>query len=246
MSTDNTLIQMKKLNKVFNTDGNKTSALIDVDLTIYKGDYLSIQGPSGGGKSTLLSIIGLLDQASDGEYLISDVAVTSLNPAQMAKVRNREIGFIFQDFNLIGDMTVRQNVELPLIYRGISKDKRQTMVSDVLKKVNMSERMDHLPGQLSGGQQQRVAVARAIVGKPALLLADEPTGNLDSINGDAVMQLLADLNKEGVTICMVTHDSRYADYAKRVVHLFDGKIQQEVSSVEFVSSLAEQNIAEAV
>jgi putative ABC transport system ATP-binding protein len=244
MSVNNILIQMKKLNKNFNAYGNTTSALKDVDLTIYKGDYLSIQGPSGGGKSTLLSIIGLLDQASSGEYLISDIAVTSLNPAHMAKVRNKEIGFIFQDFNLIGDMTVSQNVELPLIYRGMSKQQRQAMVADVLKQVNMSERMHHLPGQLSGGQQQRVAVARAIVGRPALLLADEPTGNLDSVNGDAVMQLLADLNKEGVTVCMVTHDSRYADYAKRVVHLFDGKIQQEVSSVEFISD--EKNIVETV
>jgi len=224
MSNNSPLINITNLNKTYQSDGNKTHALKSIDLTINQGDYLSIKGPSGGGKSTLLSIIGLLDQASSGEYTISGVSVTKLSAAQMAKVRNKEIGFIFQDFNLIGDMSVSQNVELPLIYRGIDKQQRKTLVADVLKQVNMSERAQHLPGQLSGGQQQRVAIARAIVGKPTLLLADEPTGNLDSVNGDSVMQLLSELNKAGVTICMVTHDSRYAHLAKRTVNLFDGQV----------------------
>lgn len=218
------LIQISGLNKVYQTSDSETHALKNIDLKIYPGEYLSIQGPSGGGKSTLLSIIGLLDQASSGNYQISDVMVTTLTASQMAKVRNREIGFIFQDFNLIGDMTVSQNVELPLIYRGIPKAIRTSRVKEVLQQVNMLERAEHKPNQLSGGQQQRVAVARALVGTPSLLLADEPTGNLDSQNGDAVMQLLADLNEQGVTICMVTHDSRYAHFAKRTVHLFDGQL----------------------
>jgi len=224
MTNKNPLIQISKLNKIYHSDGSKTHALQDIDLTINQGDYLTIQGPSGGGKSTLLSIIGLLDKASSGEYLISDVPVTNLSESQMAKVRNKEIGFIFQDFNLIGDMTVSQNVELPLIYRGISKTERATRVSEVLARVNMSERAKHLPNQLSGGQQQRVAVARALVGKPTLLLADEPTGNLDSVNGDSVMKLLSELNEQGVTICMVTHDGRYADFSKTTINLFDGKV----------------------
>jgi len=223
------LIQISGLNKVYRTCDSETHALKNIDLKIYPGDYLSIQGPSGGGKSTLLSIIGLLDQASSGNYQISDVMVTTLTASQMAKVRNREIGFIFQDFNLIGDMTVSQNVELPLIYRGIAKAIRTARVKEVLQQVNMLERAGHKPNQLSGGQQQRVAVARALVGSPSLLLADEPTGNLDSQNGDAVMQLLADLNEQGVTICMVTHDSRYAHFAKRTVHLFDGQLVDTVS-----------------
>jgi len=219
-------IQLSKLNKIFPGDGVTTQALKDIDLSIYKGDYLSIQGPSGGGKSTLLSIIGLLDQPTSGEYKIGEINTSVLSASNVAKVRNQEIGFIFQDFNLIGDMTVWQNVELPLIYRGIKLLERQRLVKNVLEKVNMIERAKHLPTQLSGGQQQRVAVARAIVGNPSLLLADEPTGNLDSKNGDSVMQLLEELNTEGVTICMVTHDSRYANFAKRVVHLTDGVLQE--------------------
>ena len=224
MTNQKTLIKISKLNKIYHTDGNQTNALKDVNLTISQGDYVTIQGPSGGGKSTLLSIIGLLDKATTGDYQISDFSVNNLSGAQMAKVRNREIGFIFQDFNLIGDMTVSQNVELPLVYRGIKKSVRTVKVAEVLKRVNMSERAKHLPNQLSGGQQQRVAVARALVGSPTLLLADEPTGNLDSINGDSVMQLLSELNEQGVTICMVTHDSRYAHFAKRTINLFDGEV----------------------
>jgi len=224
MTNQKPLIKINQLNKVYKTSDSVTHALRDIDLTIYSGEYVSIQGPSGGGKSTLLSIIGLLDTATSGEYEISDVAVTSLTPSQMAKVRNKEIGFIFQDFNLIGDMTVWQNVELPLIYRGIARAARRVKVEQVLRQVNMIERAEHKPNQLSGGQQQRVAVARALVGTPSLLLADEPTGNLDSKNGDSVMQLLQRLNDQGVTICMVTHDSRYAHFAKRTVNLFDGQI----------------------
>jgi putative ABC transport system ATP-binding protein len=224
MTNKKALIKITNLNKVYHTDGNQTNALKDVNLTISAGDYVTIQGPSGGGKSTLLSIIGLLDKASSGDYQISNYSVKSLSDSQMAKVRNREIGFIFQDFNLIGDMTVSQNVELPLVYRGIKKSVRKVKVAAVLKRVNMSEKSQHLPNQLSGGQQQRVAVARALVGSPTLLLADEPTGNLDSINGDSVMQLLSELNEQGVTICMVTHDSRYAHFAKRTINLFDGEV----------------------
>lgn len=224
MTNKKTLINISNLNKTYYTDGSQTNALKDVDLSISEGDYVTIQGPSGGGKSTLLSIIGLLDKASSGDYQISGYSVESLSNSQMAKVRNREIGFIFQDFNLIGDMTVSQNIELPLVYRGVKKTVRKAKVAEVLKRVNMVERAQHLPNQLSGGQQQRVAVARALVGSPTLLLADEPTGNLDSINGDSVMQLLSELNEQGVTICMVTHDSRYAHYAKRTVNLFDGEV----------------------
>ncbi len=224
MTNKKTLINITNLNKIYNTDGSQTNALKNVNLTISEGDYVTIQGPSGGGKSTLLAIIGLLDKATSGDYQISDYSVKSLTGSQMAKVRNREIGFIFQDFNLIGDMTVSQNIELPLVYRGIKKSVRTAKVAEVLKRVNMSERAKHLPNQLSGGQQQRVAVARALVGSPTLLLADEPTGNLDSVNGDSVMQLLSELNEQGVTICMVTHDSRYAHFAKRTINLFDGQV----------------------
>jgi len=224
MTNAKALINITNLSKIYHTDGNQTHALNSIDLTIYQGDYLTIQGPSGGGKSTLLSIMGLLDKATSGDYKISDVSVAKLSAAQMAKVRNKEIGFIFQDFNLIGDMTVSQNVELPLVYRGINKAIRKEKVAEVLARVNMTERAQHLPNQLSGGQQQRVAVARALVGSPTLLLADEPTGNLDSVNGDSVMKLLSELNEQGVTICMVTHDSRYANFSKRSINLFDGEI----------------------
>ena len=236
MTTPNELIQIKNLNKVFATGDTKTQALNDINLSISQGDYISIKGPSGGGKSTLLSIIGLLDKASSGEYTISGIAVSKLTESQMAAVRNKEIGFIFQDFNLIGDMTVSQNVELPLIYAGVKKSERKQKVKDVLSRVNMIEREHHLPNQLSGGQQQRVAVARALVGSPTLLLADEPTGNLDSVNGDSVMQLLSELNEQGVTICMVTHDSRYAHFAKRTINLFDGKIAD--SSTEDAANIS--------
>ena len=237
MTNQKALIKISQLNKIYqntstgsDSNNGKTQALNNINLTINQGDYLAIQGPSGGGKSTLLSIIGLLDNASSGDYYLSDVCVSQLSATQMAKVRNREIGFIFQDFNLIGDMSVSQNVELPLIYRGVKKSERKLKVAEVLERVNMSERAHHLPNQLSGGQQQRVAVARALVGKPTLLLADEPTGNLDSTNGDSVMQLLSELNQQGVTICMVTHDSRYAHLAKTTLNLFDGKVVSNIST----------------
>jgi putative ABC transport system ATP-binding protein len=237
-----TLININNLSKVYHTDGTPTHALKNINLSIKQGDYVTIQGPSGGGKSTLLSIIGLLDKATSGEYYISDVSVAKISNSQMAKVRNREIGFIFQDFNLIGDMTVSQNVELPLIYRGINKATRKIQVAEVLKRVNMSERAQHLPNQLSGGQQQRVAVARALVGSPTLLLADEPTGNLDSVNGDSVMQLLSELNEQGVTICMVTHDSRYAHFSKRTVNLFDGAVVSNIDNTK--SNVVKENNVE--
>ena len=245
MKNSKTLINITNLSKVYHTGGTQTKALKGIDLTITQGDYVTIQGPSGGGKSTLLSIIGLLDKASSGDYQISDVSVAKLSESQMAKVRNREIGFIFQDFNLIGDMTVSQNVELPLIYRGVNKAIRKEKVAQVLKRVNMTERAQHLPNELSGGQQQRVAVARALVGSPTLLLADEPTGNLDSVNGDSVMQLLSELNEQGVTICMVTHDSRYAHFANRTVNLFDGKVMSNTANSEQdKAEVPPQNVAE--
>jgi len=231
MSNPKKLIDINNLSKIYHTGNTPTHALKEVSLTISQGDYVTIQGPSGGGKSTLLSIIGLLDKATSGEYKISDVSVAKLSQSQMAKVRNKEIGFIFQDFNLIGDMTVSQNVELPLIYRGVKKSARKAKVDEVLKRVNMMERAQHLPNQLSGGQQQRVAVARALVGNPTLLLADEPTGNLDSVNGDSVMQLLSELNEQGVTICMVTHDSRYAHFSNSTINLFDGEVVKNTQSL---------------
>ncbi|VEL98341.1 putative ABC transport system ATP-binding protein [Alteromonas sp. 76-1] len=232
-NSTNLLIKMENINKIFYTDKLETHALSGFDFEIHKGDYVSISGPSGCGKSTLLSILGLLDSPTNGKFILNNFDVSNLSVAQRAKIRNREIGFIFQDFNLIGDLTVFQNVELPLTFRNMPKEEREANVIACLAKVGMDKRADHLPSQLSGGQQQRVAVARALVGKPSILLADEPTGNLDSKNGDAVMQLLEELNQEGVTICIVTHDSRYADYAKRIVKLFDGKI---------VGDLAESNI----
>jgi putative ABC transport system ATP-binding protein len=243
MSNSKVLIDIKNLSKTYQTDGTKTHALKEVSLTISQGDYVTIQGPSGGGKSTLLSIIGLLDKASSGEYKISDISVSQLTQSQIAKVRNKEIGFIFQDFNLIGDMTVSQNVELPLVYRGVKKSIRKAKVDEVLKRVNMEKRAQHLPNQLSGGQQQRVAVARALVGNPTLLLADEPTGNLDSVNGDSVMQLLSELNAQGVTICMVTHDSRYAHFSNRTLNLFDGEVaSHSVGNSEKTSHLIQSNL----
>jgi putative ABC transport system ATP-binding protein len=247
MTNSKALINISNLSKIYHTDGTQTHALKSVNLTICQGDYVTIQGPSGGGKSTLLSIIGLLDKATSGEYQISDVSVEKLSESHMAKVRNREIGFIFQDFNLIGDMTVSQNVELPLIYRGVSKATRKAQVVEVLKRVNMTERAQHLPNQLSGGQQQRVAVARALVGNPTLLLADEPTGNLDSVNGDSVMQLLSELNQQGVTICLVTHDSRYAHFAKRTINLFDGEVVSNIENTKpYKAELKSQHVAEII
>ena len=221
------LIQLDAVRKVFYTDEVETHALADIHLTIRQGEYVSIEGPSGCGKTTLLSLLGLLDTPSDGSYLLEGKPVSNLTPAERARIRNRRIGFIFQAFNLIGDLTVYENVELPLTYRGMSGAERKRRVHDGLEKVGMSHRAKHYPAQLSGGQQQRVAVARAVVGDPAILLADEPTGNLDSANGGAVMDLLRELHRGGATICMVTHDPRYASYAERTVRLFDGRIVEE-------------------
>jgi putative ABC transport system ATP-binding protein len=221
------LIQMQDIKKVFYADEVETHALAGVHFDISEGDYVAIAGPSGCGKSTLLSILGLLDTATEGTYTLSGEPVQNLDHSQRAYIRNREIGFIFQAFNLIGDLTVYENVELPLTYRGMGGSERKERVQASLERVGMAHRMQHYPSQLSGGQQQRVAVARAIVGKPLILLADEPTGNLDSKNGNAVMELLTELHEEGATICMVTHDPRYAHVAERTVHLFDGQVVSE-------------------
>jgi len=218
------LIQMTGIKKVFLTDEVETHALQDIHFHIRKGEYVAISGPSGCGKTTLLSILGLLDTPSGGQYLLEGQQVSGLAPIERARVRNRQIGFIFQAFNLIGDLTVFENVELPLTYRDMPAGERRDRVAAALERVGMSHRTKHYPTQLSGGQQQRVAVARAVAGDPAILLADEPTGNLDSKNGEAVMELLRELNAAGSTICMVTHDSRYASHAGREVHLFDGRV----------------------
>jgi putative ABC transport system ATP-binding protein len=221
------VIQLEGVTKVFLTDEVETHALAGIHLEIKKGEYFSISGPSGCGKSTLLSILGLLDSPTDGAYQLNGKPVQDLSMSERARVRNREIGFIFQAFNLIGDLTVYENVELPLTYRGMPSAERKKRVQESLDKVGMAHRMKHYPSQLSGGQQQRVAVARALCGQPAILLADEPTGNLDSRNGEAVMDLLRELHREGATICMVTHDPRYARYADRTIHLFDGRVVDE-------------------
>ncbi|MGD8454008.1 MAG: ABC transporter ATP-binding protein [Phycisphaerae bacterium] len=221
------LIRLEGVSKVFYTDEVETHALADVHLEIRSGEYVSIAGPSGCGKSTLLSILGLLDSPTGGAYALEGEAVAGLSAQQRARIRNRQVGFIFQSFNLIGDLNVFENVELPLTYRGMPKGERRQRSQQALEKVGMVHRMKHYPAQLSGGQQQRVAVARALVGAPAILLADEPTGNLDSRNGEAVMELLAELHAAGATICMVTHDERYSQCATRTVHLFDGRIVDE-------------------
>ncbi|HEU4988675.1 MAG: ABC transporter ATP-binding protein [Gemmatimonadota bacterium] len=221
------LIQLQSIRKVFYTDEVETHALSDVHLEIKQGEYVAISGPSGCGKTTLLSILGLLDTPSDGEYLLDGRQVAGLDAADRARVRNRQIGFIFQAFNLIGDLTVYENVELPLTYRGMSANERKERVHAALDRVGMSHRVKHFPAQLSGGQQQRVAVARAVAGDPAILLADEPTGNLDSANGEQVMDLMRELHRNGATICMVTHDPRYAAHADRSINLFDGRVVDE-------------------
>jgi putative ABC transport system ATP-binding protein len=221
------LIALEGIKKVFYTDEVETHALSDIQLEIRIGEYLAIAGPSGCGKTTLLSILGLLDSPTEGSYTLDGQPVSRLTAAERARVRNRQIGFIFQAFNLIGDLTVYENVELPLTYRGMPAEERRKRVQAALERVGMSHRMKHFPAQLSGGQQQRVAVARAVAGDPAILLADEPTGNLDSTNGEAVMELLRELHQGGATICMVTHDARYARHAERSVHLFDGKVVEE-------------------
>jgi len=223
-SPNGTLIKMQGVSKIFFTDELETHALAQIDMEIKKGEYLAIAGPSGCGKSTLLAILGLLDSPTEGDYLLNGKPVSSLKLSDRSRIRNREIGFIFQAFNLIGDLTVYENVELPLTYRGMASAERKEKVQSALQRVEMAHRAKHYPAQLSGGQQQRVAVARALVGDPLILLADEPTGNLDSKNGDAVMDLLKELHSNGATICMVTHDPRYAHHAERTLHLFDGRI----------------------
>jgi len=225
--TTSPIIRLEGIKKVFTTDEVETHALADIHLEIREGEFLSIAGPSGCGKSTLLAILGLLDAPSHGLYELSGKPVARLNLSDRARIRNREIGFIFQSFNLIGDLTVFENVELPLVYRGLPSGERRTRVMLALEEVGMVHRAKHLPAQLSGGQQQRVAVARAVAGRPTILLADEPTGNLDSTNGDAVMDLLKELHRRGSTICMVTHDPRFANFADRTVQLFDGRVVEE-------------------
>jgi len=236
-ASSQTLIRLEGTTKVFFTDEVETHALSGVHLEISRGEFVSISGPSGCGKSTLLSILGLLDSPSDGKYMLNGSPVEDLTVAQRTRIRNREIGFIFQAFNLIGDLTVYENVELPLTYRGMSSTERKQRVQEALERVGMSHRMKHYPAQLSGGQQQRVAVARALAGKPSILLADEPTGNLDSKNSEAVMDLLRDLHREGATICMVTHDPRYSQFADRIIQLFDGQIVDENTAAPAHASL---------
>jgi putative ABC transport system ATP-binding protein len=221
------LILMDDVKKVFMTDEVETHALAGIHLQIKRGEYVAINGPSGCGKSTLLSILGLLDSPSDGNYVLNTKPVSNLSLSERTRIRNREIGFVFQAFNLIGDLNVYENVELPLTYRGMGSAERKQRVQQALEKVGMAHRIKHYPSQLSGGQQQRVAVARALVGDPSILLADEPTGNLDSKNGEAVMELMTELHRGGATICMVTHDPRYSRFADRSIHLFDGRIVEE-------------------
>jgi len=221
------LIRLDGVTKVFVTDEVETHALAGIHIDLQRGEYIAIAGPSGCGKSTLLAILGLLDSPTDGTYILNGKEVQSLKLSERARIRNREIGFIFQAFNLIGDLTVYENVELPLTYRGMGGAERKKRVYESLERVGMSHRVKHYPSQLSGGQQQRVAVARALAGEPSILLADEPTGNLDSTNGEQVMDLLRELHRGGATICMVTHDPRYAKYADRGIHLFDGRIVEE-------------------
>jgi putative ABC transport system ATP-binding protein len=218
------LIRLAGVSKIFHTEEVETHALSAIDLEIRAGEYVAVGGPSGCGKTTLLSILGLLDSPSEGSYVLAGEPVATLNKTQRARVRSRAIGFIFQAFNLIGDLNVFRNVELPLIYRGMPATERKRAVHEALERVGLLHRIHHYPGQLSGGQQQRVAVARAVAGRPLVLLADEPTGNLDSKNGADVMALLGDLNREGATICLVTHDPRYALQAQRTVRLFDGRL----------------------
>ncbi len=226
-TTSQTLLRLEGVTKVFYTDEIETHALSGIHLEIEPGEFVSIAGPSGCGKSTLLSILGLLDSPTGGNYSLNGKPVENLSLAERARIRNREVGFIFQSFNLIGDLSVYENVELPLTYRGMATAERRQRTTEALERVGMAHRAKHLPSQLSGGQQQRVAVARAIVGQPLILMADEPTGNLDSKNGDAVMELLRELHRGGATICMVTHDQRFARHADRTIHIFDGQIIEE-------------------
>jgi putative ABC transport system ATP-binding protein len=224
---DQPMIRLEGVTKVFTTDEVETHALAGIHLEVRKGEFVSIAGPSGCGKSTLLSILGLLDSPTGGRHFLAGNSVADLPLNERARIRNREVGFIFQSFNLIGDLTVFENVELPLTYRSLRSSERRTRVREALERVGMSHREKHLPSQLSGGQQQRVAVARAVAGDPLIVLADEPTGNLDSAHGEAVMELMVELHRAGATICMVTHDPRYAAYADRTIHLFDGRVVEE-------------------
>lgn len=226
-ANDQPMIRLQGATKVFYAEEVETHALAEVSLEIRRGEYVSIAGPSGSGKSTLLSILGLLEPPTDGDYLLKGKSIADLSVGDRSRIRNREIGFIFQSFNLIGDLSVSENVELPLTYRGMTSSERKRRVNDALNRVGMAHRAKHMPSQLSGGQQQRVAVARAVAGDPSLLLADEPTGNLDSTNGDAVMELLRDLHRDGATVCLVTHSPHYARHADHVVHLFDGRISEQ-------------------
>jgi len=237
-ASDQALITLEGVTKVFMTDEVETHALAGIHMQINTGEYVSIGGPSGCGKTTLLSLLGLLDSPSDGTYLLNGKPVQGLSLSERARIRNQEIGFIFQSFNLIGDLTVFENVELPLTYRGMRAAERRERVHAALERVGMAHRAKHLPSQLSGGQQQRVAVARAVGGQPLILLADEPTGNLDSKNGEAVMELLRELHREGATICMVTHDPRFAKNADRQIHLFDGRVVEEYMDEAPASSSA--------
>src|ERR1041385_1369970 len=232
MSRGDELVHLDDVTKIFFTDEIETHALSGIHLTIDEGEYVSIAGPSGGGKSTLLSILGLLDTPSSGHYRLRSVPINDTPVRERARMRNREVGFIFQNFNLIGDLNVYENVELPLSYRELTYRERRAKVQQALERVGMAHRMKHYPSQLSGGQQQRVAVARAIVGEPSILLADEPTGNLDSANGERVMSLLQDLHDDGATICIVTHDPRYARHAQRTVRLLDGRIVEDDAPVQ--------------
>ena len=234
MTNPDSLIQLEGVTKVFTTDEVETHALAGIHMDIKRGEYVSISGPSGCGKSTLLAILGLLDTPSTGTYTLNGKPVQTLKLSERARIRNREIGFIFQAFNLIGDLNVYENVELPLTYRGMGSTERRKKVHEALERVGMSHRVKHYPSQLSGGQQQRVAVARALGGDPSILLADEPTGNLDSQNGEQVMDLLRELHRAGSTICMVTHDPRYAKYSDRAIHLFDGRVVEENSEMAVI------------
>ena len=220
------LIMLKDLRRVYSTDTVETHALGGIDLTIERGEYVTIEGPSGCGKSTLLTVLGLLDEPTSGEYLLAGVPVRDIDAEERARLRNREIGFIFQSFNLIPEMTVAENVGLPLTYRkGVTTAERKSAVAKALERVNMGHRAEHFPAQLSGGQQQRVAVARALVGNPSLILADEPTGNLDLANGDQLMELLDELHADGATLITVTHNPVYAERASRRIHMLDGRLR---------------------
>jgi putative ABC transport system ATP-binding protein len=229
------LIELKRVTKIFTTKDIETHVLSDVDLAIDSGEYVAVAGPSGCGKSTLLSILGLLDVPTAGDYLLDGTPLQGLRPIELARMRNQRVGFVFQSFNLIGDLTVAENVAIPLLYRGVTNEERLQAVDDALRRVGMQHRAKHHPSELSGGQQQRVAVARAIVGKPSILLADEPTGNLDSKNGAVVMDLIRELHAAGATICMVTHDPRYAEHADRTIRLFDGRLSHAAGEMRLES-----------